>query len=271
MLGKLMKYEFKATARIFLPLFGALLFMSIVSRLFSGLQTKTPQIISITLSSMLIAAAFALTLALTIQRFYKNLMTDEGYLMHTLPVSTDKLIWSKLIVAAIWTVVCAVVVFLSITIMALSKGEFREFLRSLSEIGIPSLNQALFMLEFCLIVLAGIASGILCIYACMALSMFFDKHRVAISFAIFIGITTLLQILAAILISLPIRGLLGDLIGYSYQTGEIARNSLYAYFQTHSMLALHMGAVLVLLVIAAFGAVFFAVTRTMLKKRLNLQ
>ena len=36
MLGKLMKYEFKATGRIFLPMFGALIVVAAVNRLFMG-------------------------------------------------------------------------------------------------------------------------------------------------------------------------------------------------------------------------------------------
>ena len=35
---------------------------------------------------MVIIAAFVITLIVIIQRFYKNLLTDEGYLMFTLPV-----------------------------------------------------------------------------------------------------------------------------------------------------------------------------------------
>ena len=270
MLGKLIKYEFKATGRIFLPVFGALLVMSAISRLLIGLQLKTPQVISITLSSMLIAAAFVLILVLTIQRFNKNLLSGEGYLMHTLPVSTDKLIWSKLIVAAVWTLVCAAVVLLSISIMALSTGDFREFLHTLGQLGVLSFDQALIVLEICVIALAGLAGGILCLYACMALSLFFNKHRVAISVAIFIGITTLLQILAAIVISVSSNRFRDFLFGLSEYSETGTGNGLYTFFQAHSMLAVHAGALLVLLVIAAFGAAFFATTRYMLKNRLNL-
>ena len=49
-----------------------------------------------------------LTLVLMVYRFYKNLMTDEGYLMFTLPVSRSQLIWSKLMVALAWGVLSAV-------------------------------------------------------------------------------------------------------------------------------------------------------------------
>ena len=72
-----------------------MLIMAVVSHLLSGRQMNVPHIISIALVSMLIAAAFVITLILTIQRFYKNLLTDEGYLMFTLPVSTGRLIWSQ--------------------------------------------------------------------------------------------------------------------------------------------------------------------------------
>ena len=36
-------------------------------------------------------------------RFYKNLYTDEGYLMHTLPVTPRQLLVSKLTVGSLWS------------------------------------------------------------------------------------------------------------------------------------------------------------------------
>ncbi len=48
--------------------------------------------------SLALIAAVVTTIVLMILRFYRNLMTDEGYLMFTLPVSTTELICSQLIV-----------------------------------------------------------------------------------------------------------------------------------------------------------------------------
>lgn len=92
MLGKLTKYEFKATCRFFLPLYGALLLLAAMSRLSQWIMTYNEIGLLhyfsniFTLVYVLVAVAiFALTLIVMIQRFYKNLLGDEGYLMFTLP------------------------------------------------------------------------------------------------------------------------------------------------------------------------------------------
>ncbi len=267
MLGKLIKYEFKATGRVFLPVFSALLIMAAITRLFIGMRLETPKIIAIVLSSMLLAAAFVITLVLTLQRFYKNLMMDEGYLMHTLPVSAGRLIWSKLIVAAVWSIVCGVAAFAALSIMALSTGEAREIFRALTQIGILSYDQVMLAFECFLIFLAALACGILMLYACMALSLFFQKHRVAISFAFYIGVVTVLQMIP-LLFSRSLEGVVREFS--QYPAGDV-QSGLAAFFHNHPVLAVHSTAVLILLGLCALSAGFFAITRSMLKNKLNLQ
>lgn len=54
-----------------------------------------------TLCFGLFMAAFVLTLIIQIQRFSKNLLGDEGYLMFTLPASVSQHITAKLVVAVL--------------------------------------------------------------------------------------------------------------------------------------------------------------------------
>ena len=96
MLGKLMKYEIKATGRTLIPLYIALLAFAIINKIFigTGLSDKLegfgsiPFILSIFGYGFTMAAVFIVTFFVIIQRFYKNLLGDEGYLMNTLPVTT---------------------------------------------------------------------------------------------------------------------------------------------------------------------------------------
>ena len=250
MLGKLMKYEFKATARIYAPLYAALLFMSLISRLLGSQPADTPYTISMVVASMLIGAAFVITFILTLQRFYKNFMGSEGYLMHTLPVSVNKLIWSKLLVATIWSIVCAVAVFLSIALMAMSAGDIQSFFQSLSQSGLAFYDKFAFTVELTALALAAVMCGILLLFTCMALSMLFNKHRVAISFGFFILITTIGQILAAIVIALlpdsgyihtHLQSELAEMLSAhaSLVTGSadtLQGWALYSSLQTHYML-----------------------------------
>ena len=57
-------------------------------------------------------------------RFYRNLYTDQGYLMHTLPVSPHELILSKMFVCIIWRIVgCIVLVIGGVGMASAFTGE----------------------------------------------------------------------------------------------------------------------------------------------------
>ena len=133
MINKLIKNEFKATARIFLGIyivFVSLLTVERLSILGSTYLHNIGGIIS-TISSFFVSFTTILsvvgTIALlisptiySIYRFYKNLLCDEGYLSFTLPVTPSQHILSKLIVASIWTIASFVVGGIGGTLFALS-------------------------------------------------------------------------------------------------------------------------------------------------------
>ena len=114
MLGKLMKYELRATSRTMLPLFLLTLLLSVFTRMSTAVVQHTHTNITESLN-MLLIFAFVLALVgtavfsviLMVVRFRNNLMTDEGYLMFTLPVSVHQLLWAKLLVSML----CFVAVF----------------------------------------------------------------------------------------------------------------------------------------------------------------
>ena len=103
MLRKLLKHEFRATARIMLPLFGLLVLASVGANLsIRGMLDSDSTFLStlgtilIMLFTVAIVAVGIMAFILMINRFYKNLLQDEGYVMMTLPVSIHQQIWSKL-------------------------------------------------------------------------------------------------------------------------------------------------------------------------------
>lgn len=117
MLGKLLKYELKATSRVFVPLYIAILVVSIVNGLSLNLEILNIQGLATIVLMCLFISLFVITIVVTIQRFNKNLLKDEGYLMFTLPVSSKHLILSKYLTSLIWTFLSFVVAFLSFTII----------------------------------------------------------------------------------------------------------------------------------------------------------
>ena len=115
MLRKLIKYEFRATARVMLPLYLVTIVLALLTRgasLWLELATADMTMGESILGFLagLVAVAFVLALlatfivavVLAVFRFRKNLLTDEGYVMFTLPVSPHSLVCSKLIVSTVW-------------------------------------------------------------------------------------------------------------------------------------------------------------------------
>ena len=97
MLAKLLKHDIKKTSRSLVVYYGILLLLAIGTRLLEWLSSIFKPVGSL---YALIIFAFVLalvgiffyTFALSIISFYKEFIKDEGYLMHTLPVSKNKLV-----------------------------------------------------------------------------------------------------------------------------------------------------------------------------------
>ena len=205
MLGKLLKHEFKATARLLLPIYIVLAVFTIMARIvlhfnftgslaiFTGFVTIA-YIISLT-------AIIVISYVITILRFYRNLMTDEGYLMFTLPVKPHELINSKLIVSFLWNIACIVAVFLSLIGVFLNSERIGFFKESWSTVinqmerDFGSGNTTLFFIEFIILFIIGLIFNILMIYASISIGQLFSGHKVLGSFLSYIGISTVLQIL----------------------------------------------------------------------------
>ena len=120
---KLLKYEWKACARTCLPLYGVLILMSLISRILyiipknASLDFMLPAIGSMLYMGVMMAA-FVVTAVILIQRFYKNLLGSEGYLMFTLPVTVSQHLLSKTIIAVVMIGLSGLSALISIFIFA---------------------------------------------------------------------------------------------------------------------------------------------------------
>lgn len=105
MLGKLMKYDLKSMFKVFVPLWLALLAVSVVNRFTIQFDSNAiigglPTVIFMILYVGLIIAVMVVAVALIIMRFYHGLLKDEGYLMFTLP--RWKMNWTAWISSMAW-------------------------------------------------------------------------------------------------------------------------------------------------------------------------
>lgn len=196
---KLLKYEWKACARICLPLYAVELLVAFINRLlYSDIGSKLlygiPSIVMTMLYAAIMVALFVVTAVVLVQRFYKNLLGSEGYLMFTLPVSVSQHILSKAVMALVMGVLSFVAALVSIDLLSLdmSVGQgFVSLLRNLS--AYPS--DIPFMLEGILWFVLTALACVLFIYLCIALGHLAKKHRLLMAFVWYFVLSTAVQVI----------------------------------------------------------------------------
>lgn len=271
MLRKLLKYEIKATGRTFLPLYGTVLALAIINKIFYGLLWNTessvfPLELTAGLASMIygftICAIFVMTLLVTIQRFQKNLLGDEGYLMFTLPVKPWQHITCKMLTAALWFVVSVFVTGFSGLLIGLSWDMVAEIPRVFFQL-IQELSENfggswfLYLLEGLLLGTLFLASGILLIYAAMALGHLLNRHRILGAFGAFLGLSFVSQMITGI-------------VGQAFVNATDLQ-ALQKFVNTHPNVSVHLLMLCMIIWCLFFCAAYFFCTERILKKRLNLE
>ena len=122
MLIKLLKYEFKSSARtfglVYLAIFALCVLNGILSHFNQSSVGETVQGIAATALIFFAAAAFLINIVLSINRFGKGVYRDEGYLLHTLPVRADQILAAKLIPATLWSIATGLVMLVSVFLSA---------------------------------------------------------------------------------------------------------------------------------------------------------
>ena len=191
MLGKLLKHEFKAVNRLMIPLHLGLILITIVGRFYVQFVMNRPHVnysnytlrmweglmdvLLISAYVIALIAIFIITwLYLDILRFRKNLFTDEGYLMHTLPASAAEHIAAKLTVSTVWQIVDGFLIGLSVFIMVINKSIIRELALAWRDLvdsfsmifGVPAVVG---VPSFLLMLLLDTMAGTLIIYMCIAI------------------------------------------------------------------------------------------------------
>ena len=140
MLTKLLKHEFRATARIMGPLYLVLLAVALGFNFSARLMDSGNFVLNMLAALVVMAyvvaitAVFIVAFILMLQRFYKNLLGDEGYLMHTLPVTESQLILSKLISSVVWMLCSSIVGIFSFAVMLLALSLNSAALQQLPEL-----------------------------------------------------------------------------------------------------------------------------------------
>ena len=264
MLTKLLKHEFRATARIMGPLYLVLLAVALGFNFSARLMDSGNFVLNMLAALVVMAyvvaitAVFIVAFILMLQRFYKNLLGDEGYIMFTLPASVHQQIWSKLIVSAVWFLATGLAVVAASFILVAQQGFWQDILWGIRQMfqGLTAyyaFNGTAFLLE--LLGLIFVACCVLCLafYAAMAIGHSFANHKVLCSVLSFLGLQFVMQLLSG-----------GLLIGTNY-------NRIFVLPSQDAVLAMHSAMLTLIVSTAVFGAIYYVITVFFLKKHLNLE
>lgn len=272
MLSKLMKHEFRATGRIMLPLYLVLLVTAVGANFSTRGLLDTPYRILDVLGVLLVIAfviaiigVCVMSMVVMVQRFYKNLLQDEGYVMLTLPVSIHQQVWSKLIVSAVWFAATVIAVILAFCIMAYDVGFVKLFFEALSgtlkelrEItAYYAINGTAILLEFVVLCFLSCCAICLQFYAALAAGHGFANHKMACSVAFYFIFQFAVQMATSALV------IFADVTGLDYFMAN--------YIHFDHMAAIHAVIILMIVCVVVYGAIFYGITTFFLKKRLNLE
>ena len=275
MTGRLIKYELRSSIKLMGVIWAALIvtsFLFSISSNFMGNLMRSSAIASTLINlfqgitGMLYIAMFIATAAasvvIIIMRFYKGLLSDEGYLMHTLPVKPWQLITAKGVSALI--IVCASVIVAILSILVLagtgSFGAIVEFCDLIREMFKEEPKVLLVAAEFMALAILSLLKSIYQIYASLSIGQLAGKHRILLSLGAYVGINIVVTVLAVLIMML--LDVTGALNGWSSLSLNTVNDMLNA-----GQAVLGFFAAVTIIQLAAFHVV----TERILSLRLNLQ
>ena len=273
MLSRLMKYERKATARVMVPILLAVVILAAVLRLLSvwsgmiehsQLLSVDPvylllRLVTIVFFLAMVAAPIA-ALVLMIVRFKTNLLSDEGYVMFTLPVSAHQLVWSKLLTSVLWFIAAAAVDALGVLVIAGDQNLLNDLVRGAQELfrdmtAYYAANGILMLVEIVVLIVIFCLVTCLRFYCPMAIGHSFARHKVLLSvvFYFIIWAVTQAAMVAFATLGLPFMDDLSTML-----------------MGLPTAVTFHGGLLLGILVVAVYGIILYAITVRMLHRHLNL-
>ena len=289
MIKKLCKYEFRSIGRTLIPIYIAVIAVSIITAISIAMnvnyaninyssnsvqwaiemnvQYKLQQVFTFVMSLTYFAvmvALFVLTFVIILQRFYKGLLCDEGYLMFTLPVKPWQLITSKGITAFVISILSGIVSCISIFIMMIgalpqpfkflaqffSLENWSMFFTRLNEV-VPMWG--IYLFEFIILVIVSSLASLYQVYASMAIGHLAKKNRILMSVVAYIVISMILSF---------IGGIFGVFSAFTMQ------NLIYINAGEAFLHALLIFSIIISIIECV---VFFVITERILSKKLNLE
>lgn len=236
MLGKLIKHEFRNTRMVGLlllsavamaTLMGLLVFLAPMWRSMRSSRyyyddsvgvflINMVSVFSIILYVMLLVGAIYAIFIYLVVHFYRSMYTNQGYLLHTLPVTKNQILVSKILVSTIWTfliyiaMLVSVAIFLLTMVSTISGESIAELLGSMSDffsqiemlIREVDLQYQIRIGWYGVLMFAnlalGVPSGLIIMFGAVSIGQLFSKHRVLMAIVGYIGILIVRWILSSL-------------------------------------------------------------------------
>lgn len=210
-------------------------------------------------------------LVLVVVNFYKTLITDQGYLTFTLPVSPSKILLSKIVNGTFWTILITAVAFLGTALILAPSAIFNEygFVRILIDSLIADLNPITVVLIAFLYFATGFVALIVSLiydFFCVFLGGVVTPKGKFITGAAFVVIGHIACYIIFEVISTVINLVSLGFLFLGIYAGWISDNISFDIFLIPSIIAM----VIFLILLIVGGLVFYSVTRNLMTRKLNL-
>lgn len=281
MLGKLIKYEFKACGRVFFPIYLVILILLIINGMYSqygfiqslknnlsqkGSLLSVQGILTVVLLALFVSL-FVITIIFTIQRFKKSLLEDEGYLIFTLPVSSRNIILSKYIVSLIFVILSTLVAILSFVLMGIfiENYQFARIMNMTGLIIINMINSDKGILTAILVLILGLiivyTNFVLSVYLSISVGQIpkFNKHRSGIGVIAFFLINIIIGYVRSFINNIMPQNVWD---GVENSLSSILDNSIFTMNKCYWFM--------IITDIAIIGLLFYGIN-FILSKKLNLE
>lgn len=251
MLGKLIKYEWKSTYKMGIILLLALGMATLIGCLafqapmWKEIQSRHYYIETMGVTMMNVVSVFSFILYLLlltgavyaifiylVVHFYRSMYTDEGYLLHTLPVTKNQILVSKILVSVIWVflvyigLMLSIFIFLLVLISVAAGEDVFMVMRELTEIlgELKDLFSILFEeLEITWTVVAsilnlilGVPMAVIIMFGAVSLGQLFSKHRVLMAILCYVGILIVRWLLRSVIHGISWAGMISSTTGQGF-------------------------------------------------------
>lgn len=273
MLRKLIRHEFRATARLMPLLCLIVIALGVLAHFVLKLLdlSSLPFVVRLFLGSVIplfiaaLVAVYVVAVVVMVARFKRNVLGDEGYLTMTLPVSVHSIIWSKIIVSAAWFIAAALADAIAVWLAFFMNESVFEIIRDIwNGLMFFTGNNAWLIIEALLWLFAtcfaGIVTSCLNFYAALSIGHGFSRGKMGFSVLFYFLLNSAASVLMTVVILVLSQSVL-----------KVGVPSFGTSFAVSAMAEWRLLMGTVLGVYLVNSGIFYLLTCINLKKRLNLE